>query len=591
MSKVVGDIAVTVGADVSGLLTNMQKARRSTKQFGDTAGRMSVNVAKAGVAVVAAAGAMGASFVAMQRQAAEAAVEVGNLSRVANATPREFQRMAAAAETVNISQQKLSDILKDVTDRVGDFLETGGGPMADFFEQVAPKVGVTADEFARLSGPQALQLYVKTLEEAGASQQQMTFYLEAMASDATALLPLLRDNGTALQQLGDRAEEVGRILSNETIRQADSLKQSLDEMGAVVRNQTISALVAVEDELAILHQFVADYGAPALASLVQGAAAAARWMDALAGGIANVANSDLGQKTRENMGGLLEMMGGMFPGLQSIRGQNGGVSEFNDAWNELQSQGEGLLGSPVSIEVGGGGQHQNRSPLASPASSASGGGSTLPDLERQLATERELVLMHYEETMSALEEYRERKLEMNLSYDELEKRALEEKNQALEELDRRSMEARHAAYSGALGDMSALMTTESRKLFEIGKVAASAQAALDGKAAAVSAWEKGMRIGGPPTAAAFTAASLAKTGALLASINATSFGGGSGSSSAAGGTSAVATAEPASVQRGDINVYAKDGMTSRLMQMIFEDADVFAADGGIANVNIRSGLA
>lgn len=62
-------------------------------------------------------------------------------------------------------------------------------PLRDFFEKVAPRVGVTADQFARLSGPEALQLYVDTLERAGLSQQEMTFYLEAMASDATRAFP------------------------------------------------------------------------------------------------------------------------------------------------------------------------------------------------------------------------------------------------------------------------------------------------------------------------------------------------------------------------------------------------------------------
>jgi len=95
-------------------------------------------------------------------------------AEVANAAPEAFQRWAAGARTAGIGQEKLADILKDVNDRVGDFLTTGGGPIADFFEQVAPKVGVTAEAFARLSGPAALQFYVDTL---GLGQQEMTFHL------------------------------------------------------------------------------------------------------------------------------------------------------------------------------------------------------------------------------------------------------------------------------------------------------------------------------------------------------------------------------------------------------------------------------
>ena len=83
-----------------------------------------------------------------------------------------FGNHAERARTVGIEQENLADILKDVNDRVGDFLQTGGGPMADFFKPVAPRVGVTADQFARLSGPEARQLDVDTVQPAGLTRTQ-----------------------------------------------------------------------------------------------------------------------------------------------------------------------------------------------------------------------------------------------------------------------------------------------------------------------------------------------------------------------------------------------------------------------------------
>ncbi|RJL13689.1 hypothetical protein C9E82_13360 [Paracoccus siganidrum] len=161
--------------------------------------------------------------------------EIRNLSRVANATPEEFQGWAAGARSVGIEQEKLADILKDVNDRVGDFISTGGGPMKDFFEVVAPKVGVTADQFRKLSGPQALQLYVDTLEKANLNQQDFTFYLEAMASDTTALLPLLRNGGKQMQEYADRAAALGGVMSNQTVKSLASMKTALSEVGTVMR--------------------------------------------------------------------------------------------------------------------------------------------------------------------------------------------------------------------------------------------------------------------------------------------------------------------------------------------------------------------
>ena len=188
-----------------------------------------VAVASAAAATAAAAAAVTATNAAMDR-----AFEVQRQAAVANADPQVFQGMAAGAQTVGIEQEKLADILKDVNDRVGDFLTTGGGPMADFFESIAPKVGVTADQFARLSGPEALQLYVSSLEQAGASQQEMTFYLEAMASDATALLPLLRNNGEEMGRLAQRAADLGLVMDDKTLASLNRARVAVVAVGQVM---------------------------------------------------------------------------------------------------------------------------------------------------------------------------------------------------------------------------------------------------------------------------------------------------------------------------------------------------------------------
>lgn len=168
-----------------------------------------------------------AGLFAAARNIANISKELTVLAGVSGVGVEEFQRLAAGAQQVGIQQDKLADIFKDVQDRVGDFLETGGGPMADFFENIAPKVGVTAEQFRNLSGPQALQLYVSSLEKANVGANQMTFYLEAMASDSARLLPLLRENGAAWREAGDEAARLGGILSGELVQQGVELEKNL----------------------------------------------------------------------------------------------------------------------------------------------------------------------------------------------------------------------------------------------------------------------------------------------------------------------------------------------------------------------------
>lgn len=243
MAGTLGSLNVVIGADTSSLNSGIKKA---------TLGM---------AAVATAAAAAGVAMTKFTSKVADNAKELRIQAQLANASTSDFQKMAYAARSVRIEQDKLSDILKDVNDRVGDFLNTGGGEMKDFFEQVAPKVGVTADQFRNLSGPQALQLYVSTLEKANLSQAEMTFYMEAMANDSTALLPLLRNNGEALGEMAARAEELGLVMSELDLSKLEDFSQVSQEINGrleAIGNQIGAALAPYLAELGEVFLGVGD---------------------------------------------------------------------------------------------------------------------------------------------------------------------------------------------------------------------------------------------------------------------------------------------------------------------------------------------
>lgn len=157
----------------------------------------------------------------------KASKELEIQSRLANANTTEFQEWAFAAQKVNVEQDKLSDIMKDVNDKFGDFMQTGGGEMADFFEKIAPKVNVTAKEFQGLSGPQILEKYYETLQKANVSQAEMTFYMESIADDATLLAPLLDNNAEKLKEYAKQAHDLGVIMSSEAMESTKEFNTAL----------------------------------------------------------------------------------------------------------------------------------------------------------------------------------------------------------------------------------------------------------------------------------------------------------------------------------------------------------------------------
>lgn len=172
-------------------------------------------------------------FANWAKNTAAAATEMARFAQLSGTSVEEFQAWGFAAKSAGIEQDKLGDIFKDVQDKIGDFLQTGGGELKDFFTSVAPLAGVTAEQFRNLSGPDALQLYVSTLERANLSQSEMVFYLEGIANDASLLLPLLRNNADGFKSLREEAIELGLILDTQATKNLADFNQNLNTLEGV----------------------------------------------------------------------------------------------------------------------------------------------------------------------------------------------------------------------------------------------------------------------------------------------------------------------------------------------------------------------
>jgi len=186
-----------------------------------------------------------------------------------------------------------------------------------------------------------------------------------------------------------------------------------------------------------------------------------------------------------------------------------------------------------------------------------GGRAQQPDrigaLAQSLMSESELLENWRTESMTKLEEFNQLELEALGGHNEAKLRLEEEYQDRLKSIHDAERKQRIDAVSGALGDVATLMQSENKKIFAIGKAASIANATIKGYEAAVEAWDKGMKIGGPPVAAAFTAASLAKTGALISNIASQQVGGG-GSGAPSGGGGGAASAPDIPTQTVSINL-------------------------------------
>ena len=198
------------------------------------------SIAKWGAASAAAAGVAGAAIIGTSLNSIK---ELRNLSKMSDVSTASLQRGAFAAKSVGVDMEEYAQALKDVNDRLGDFAATGAGPMVDFFEKIGPKVGITAAAFEGLNSEQSLALYIKSLEDANVSQQEMTFYMEAIAGDATKLIPLFANNAKQMKALKKEAKDLGIGLSEIDVKQAMNAQEQLSKVGAIIKNELLGAVV------------------------------------------------------------------------------------------------------------------------------------------------------------------------------------------------------------------------------------------------------------------------------------------------------------------------------------------------------------
>lgn len=287
------------------------------------------------IAATAIAGATTA-IIAMADTMAKHNAELERFAYLSQTSVAEFQKMAVGAQMMGIEAEKLSDIMKDWNERFGDFLTAGSGPLVDFMEQVAVKTEKGADgamklakELSKLSGPESMGLFVKKMEEANLSQDQMSFLMESMASDSTLLLPLLKNNAEGMRLWGEAAERAGIIMDEKTLKasrelqvQTKMLDMQYEGLKRQILSSVIPALVNISDALSDgdkKARGMADAG-EVLANSLKGVAAIAYgvWaaLNLVANSIAGVTNQALDSFKLTNQAAQQSSWFDKLPGIQ-----------------------------------------------------------------------------------------------------------------------------------------------------------------------------------------------------------------------------------------------------------------------------------
>jgi len=266
------DLVITIHAKIDELNRSLDTAQRRLDEFerqnqnagqgmADSIARAREQINKSMEAIAVSMGVATAAATLLTNSAANTAMEIQRFAAISNMSAQEFQFYAAGASAVGVNIEQLGSIFKDVQDKVGDFIKTEGGELEEFFTDIAPKVGVTAEQFRKLGSADALLLYVDSLQKAGASQAEMINYMESIADDASVLIPLLKDGGKGFELFGQAAAKAGALMSDEFLDKAAEMKTSmwlLEQSLKGARNQMSEEMLPVLRDLAAQFTDVSD---------------------------------------------------------------------------------------------------------------------------------------------------------------------------------------------------------------------------------------------------------------------------------------------------------------------------------------------
>ncbi|RXE48697.1 DUF456 domain-containing protein [Chromohalobacter israelensis] len=157
-----------------------------------------------------------------------AIAEQQNLARTLDISVQTLQEWQFAANQVGVNSDKLGDIFKDTSDKLGDFVATGGGEAADLFEQL----NINVDKLQNRGPAEQLLAIGRALDDVG-SRSQKVFFLESIADDASRLLPLLENNGELLKENAELARQLGVSIPPNDVDSIKDAAAALKELKGV----------------------------------------------------------------------------------------------------------------------------------------------------------------------------------------------------------------------------------------------------------------------------------------------------------------------------------------------------------------------
>ncbi|MEQ7870752.1 hypothetical protein V6R97_08870 [Chromohalobacter salexigens] len=239
------------------LNARQRRNKQDTSEWSDTWDRATGIMKTAAIG----AGALTTGLAALAVQQTRSVVQTDNQAKALGIATGQLQAMQYAAGTVGIEHDKMGDILKDVSDKIGDAYANGGGEAID----VINNLGLSAEKLVQMDPAEQIMTIGSSLDQLQSQSERVTA-LEAISDNATLLLPLLEDNNAEFRRLSQQAYDLNIAIPDDEIQTYRDAYDAVYEMRGAAEglfNTLISGIAqsdlsGIEDSFESLRDTVTD---------------------------------------------------------------------------------------------------------------------------------------------------------------------------------------------------------------------------------------------------------------------------------------------------------------------------------------------
>lgn len=566
-SRSLGTLTLDLIAQTGGFTEGMTKAERAAVRANEKIRKETAQtidtVASWGAATVAAAAAVGVAIGAMVLQETEAVAAQNDLAQALGVTHRELVTLERAASASGVSSDELSVAMKKLNKTIGD--AQGGSKSAT---EALGALGLKADQMARLPMDQRFDAIAKAVSGMVTQTERAAAVQDIMGKSAQALLPMLQDGGEALEEAARQTREWGLALSQLDVSKIAEADDRIADLSAVMKGIRQQIAAEFAPMITVLSEKLLGAATSAgrfrheifeaFRIVLKGGAYAANVIDTLAWGMKALEVTVLGAVAAyHQLDYQVSRVGNRT--AEDLAMRKTAADAAADAYAQAGREFIAWTKTPLPTEkfdafmaevAERAKQHPVVLPVVSMTFNEQARSTSTPDTGAKDKPSHELLYDAHVKEKAEDDRRTDERLADLTNWQQIEREAAEntlayEQKMANERLrlakevadeEQRLRAERYSQTHEMLGNLSTLMNSKSRKMFEIGKAAAIANALVSMYEGATKSYTAlaGIPIVGPALAFGAKAAAIASGLASIASIRSVSFGGGGGGGSSSG---------------------------------------------------------